>query len=227
MARPRRSSRSTAPARTTTVARTRVAAAIVDWKRDTTIHRLTSDILSLHRDGARKSSRTIAKIGDRLTRARARLPYGQWIEWVDHRLPYEPKTAQRYMSLAALAKLEPREFARLHHLGPSKLYLIIALEPARRRALQPARTVTLAGIPKTIETMTARELGAHLGFKTDKGAAPPIAKVVQAVASRAGHLDAVLDEMVARKSEVKLAVVRKIRDRVAGVLEKIDTAFGL
>jgi hypothetical protein len=208
------------------LARRSLPAEVIDWKTDREIARITGEILSIEAEGARKSAESLVQIGRRIAAVQQRLPYGQWTEWVDDRLPYTPRTAERYIALHEWSQLEPAEFHRLKHLGPAKLYVIMALPEPRRRGLVPAKTITYRGTKKTLATLTRDEMLDLFGFKASPAPDIAIEKVVQGARIRIAKLDTFVDMMIKRKLEVVAKHSKKVRHEVRAVLEKLDHAFG-
>lgn len=202
-----------------------MSAEVVDWRRDREVARLTREIVALEARSSVVVADTLVEIGARIQRARERLPHGQWLEWIGERLPFQARAAQRYIALAEFAESEPAQYRRLRKLGPSKLHLIVPLPPGKRRELQPSSMLAVRGKKKAVETMTVVELADALGLKAPTPAEVPINKLVQAARHRTAALDAIASELLDRKAEIDPALLRGLRDEIAGVLAQLDAGL--
>lgn len=82
-------------------------------------------------------------------------------------------------------------------------------------------------LPKTIDTMTAVELGAVIGsLVTRPGPRKPIGRLVQGIKHRIAGLDAVADELLRRKDEVEEEDAAAMVEALRAVLEELEGAFG-
>jgi hypothetical protein len=197
------------------------------WRRDRELTQLTTRILALQTQACRRSADEIVQIGQLLELAHARLPRGQWLDWLAHSVPFDRSTADNYRKLAAFAQADAAEYRRLRHLGPTKLYVMIALPRARRRSIPLARLLPVApDRRKTVETMTAAELSQHLGgFAAAPAATVPVGMVVQRLRFRVAGIDAAADVLVARKHEIDPEVARAIGDALRAIAAKLEDAF--
>jgi hypothetical protein len=224
-----RPTRSAAARPTRTAARPRPAAPAEahPWRRDRELAQLTARILSLQTQSCRRSSDEIVAIGELLELAHSRLPRGQWLDWLAHSVPFDRSTADNYRKLAAFARSDAAEYRRLRHLGPTKLYVMIALPRERRRSLPLARLLPVApDRRKTVETMTAAELTHHLGgLAVAPARAVPVETVVQRARFRVAGIDAVADVLVARRDEIDGEVARAIGERLRAIATKLFDAF--
>lgn len=218
-----RTTRTIAPTRATLA----VSPVVTDWRRDAVVLRLTAKVHGLLGAAARRSAEDVVKIGAHLQQIHARLPYGQWLDWVDENAPFSRSTATNYMELATWAGRVPAQFARLRHLGPGKLYVLASAPPHRVAALRPGKLVAIAGSRrrKSIETMSTAQLGTLVDdLAPPTQPAVPIGKVVQSVLDRVAALDTAADAMVDRIDEVEPEVVVEIRAAVSRLLKRIDAA---
>jgi len=203
-------------------------AEVADWRTDRRVARVTAEIRSLHASAEKLVADTVVEIGARLEAIREHLPHGQWLEWVDQALPVVPRVAQRWIQIARWARSEPAEFRRLRHLGPTKLRVIVPLPPERRRALDPSKPMIIHGVRKTIEVMSEDELRDLFGLRAEE---PRTREDIDDVVKRLRHdtagLGAVVDLLIARKSEVPKSVARKLRAEIDEVRDKLDDAFDL
>lgn len=95
----------------------------------------------------------ILEIGRRLIEAKKQLAHGQWLGWLEEKVQFSARTAQRFMKLAeGYGKNDS-----MTHLGARKALVLLELEEAEREEF--AREMhEVNGAEKTVETMTAEEL---------------------------------------------------------------------
>lgn len=182
----------------------------------------------LHEIGRRTADATVA-IGKHLAQIQARLDHGQWLAWISDNVPFSSRTASGYMALAEWAAGLPDEFARLRHVGPTKLMLIAARPRPQVRGLKAGTPMNVPGVDgkKTIEAMTVVELGRILGdLKAPAPPKVPIGKVVQDVRTRVESLREATDVMAKRAREVDAEAAAEIREELVEVLAVLDKAFG-
>lgn len=112
------------------------------------LERTTSEIIALKAE----AGRSIIGIGVRLIEAKAALPHGQWLLWLE-RVDIGEVTAQRFMRLAR----EWTNPSTLTDLGASKALKLLALPEAEREEFIAAPHV-VDGEEKTVREMSVREL---------------------------------------------------------------------
>lgn len=95
----------------------------------------------------------ILEIGHRLIEAKKQLAHGQWLGWLEEKVQFSARTAQRFMKLAK----GYRENDTLTHLGARKALVLLELEEAEREEFA-AEMHEVNGAEKTVEDMTAEEL---------------------------------------------------------------------
>jgi hypothetical protein len=139
-------------------------------------------------------------------------------------------TADNYIGLATWAKEEPQDFRRLRGLGPSKLYLILTLDPRRGRGRSLEQVLALPdGRRKTLQDMSYGELEDHLrlGLAIPPAPRQPIGKVIQGYRKSIAGLGALTTELAKRRAEIDDDTARKLHDEIAAVLAALDDAFDL
>ena len=110
---------------------------------------ITTEILYLKN----KAGEAILEIGRRLIEAKAQLPHGEWLPWLEGQVGFSTVTAQRFMRLAE----EYPNASPVTHLGASKALILLALPPAEREEFL-AEKHEVNGEEKTAYEMTRSEL---------------------------------------------------------------------
>ena len=103
-------------------AEARVLPAPPEGRRD--IEAITAEIL----DAKRVGGEAILTIGRGLTEAKALLSHGEWLPWLEERVEFSEKAAQRFMKLA-------REYSNptaLSDLGATKALMLLAIPTESR-----------------------------------------------------------------------------------------------
>jgi hypothetical protein len=193
--------------------------------------RLTTEILELDRAGKRRVANNVAAIGRRLLALQQHLGFGSWLRWLVDRLPYSPRTAQRYIALAQWADTFPDDFEHFAHLGIGKIQLLATLTEAKRRRFRRGGTFSIPGVPirKTLEVMTHVELASIISASSSFQIQPPAlpaSKILQRFRHRVAGLDAIADQLRARADDLDVDDVREAYDEMLAVAEELETAFG-
>ena len=110
---------------------------------------ITTEILYLKN----KAGEAILEIGKRLIEAKAQLPHGEWLPWLEGQVGFSTVTAQRFMRLAE----EYPNASPVTHLGASKALILLALPPAEREEFLTEKH-EVNGEEKTAYEMTRNEL---------------------------------------------------------------------
>ncbi|MCX4243131.1 DUF3102 domain-containing protein [Paraliomyxa miuraensis] len=201
---------------------------LLEWTRNRDVQRLTKEILALQREAGGQVVEAMVQMGQRMRQIQSTLGHGQWLSWIQTAVPFSPRTITNAMRLSEWAQAEPRELARLRHLGPAKLYLLAPLAPERRRRITGRVPVVIPGHekPKTIEVMTVIDLTKVIGSLAARPSPPkPIGKLVQGLRHRIAGVDAIADELVRRKDEVDEAQATELLDALQTVLDELHAAF--
>jgi len=100
------------------------------------------------------------EIGGILVEVQEQLDYGEWLLWLDESVPFTERSARSYMVLREWTAVHPGLYQQLAPLGPSKLYLLMALDGQTMRALLKRKKHRIGDTEKTttLELMTVREL---------------------------------------------------------------------
>jgi hypothetical protein len=199
------------------------------WRTDPTIAKLTRDLLALHARSSTRRAEDCVALGNQLAKVRERIPYGDWVDWLASAVPFTRQSAGKYMRLAQFARNDPADYRRLRHLGPAKLYVLMAHPSPRRRALPLSRSVQLPdGRRKTVVQMTSEDLEDLLDdLALPPAPQQPIDKIVRTFRFKLGALVVAAAEVVERKGDIDEDDARKWHGELAKVLTKLADAFGL
>ncbi len=101
----------------------------VSWTRaHGAIRTLTGRILSIAQRTGKLDVDARVEIGGILVEVQARLDHGEWLLWLDESVPFTQRSAHSYMHLREWAAIHPGPYHKLAPLGPSKIYLLMALD---------------------------------------------------------------------------------------------------
>ena len=142
-----------------------------------TIETITDEIL----DAKRTGGEAILTIGRCLIEAKDMLPHGEWLPWLNERVEFSERTAQKFMQLA-------REWANpntLADLGASKALMLLALPEGEREQFVEDHNVI---------DMSARQLKEAI---RERDEARKAAEVAKADASAAEQAQAKMEEDMA------------------------------
>lgn len=193
------------------------------------IETITTEIIQLKQD----AGNAILGIGQRLIEAKAILPRGEWLPWLEERVEFSERSAQNFMRLA-------REWSNpqaLADLGASKALTLLALPPEERETFM-AESHLVGGEEKTVVDMTSRELERAI---KERGAARQEAEAARADAQTAEesrakmesdmkalaeiHRSAQEGEAQAREALARAqAELRELRERPVDVAVEVDQA---
>lgn len=71
----------------------------------------------------------IIEIGKRLIEAKSQLPHGEWGKWLEEKVEFKERTAQRFMQAAN----EYSNPSTLTHLSQSKIFALLGLPQDQRQ----------------------------------------------------------------------------------------------
>jgi hypothetical protein len=97
--------------------------------RSAELTQLTASVRELVRHVARADVEARVQIGGQLIRIRTLLKHGQWLDWVEHEVPFTSRSAETYIKLAHFAQGDPLRYGKVADLGATKVYLLMALPP--------------------------------------------------------------------------------------------------
>lgn len=156
------------------------------------IETVTGEIIHLKQELARN----IVDIGLRLIEAKAMLPHGEWLPWLEKRVRFSEKSAQNYMRVA-------REFPNpqlVADLGVRKALALLELPPSEREAFAEENGVV---------DMTSRELEKAIRERDEARRA-----------AEAALADAKTAEESRAKMEADMAALKALCDSAAGEAEQ-------
>ncbi len=101
----------------------------------------------------RQAGSAILEIGKRLAEAKAQLPHGEWLPWLEEKVSFSERSAQQYMRLWK----EYGKSALSADLSISKALVLLALPESEREDFTTG-THSINGEEKTVADMTVKEL---------------------------------------------------------------------
>ena len=162
---------------------------------------ITQEIL----DAKRRGGEAILTIGRCLTEAKQAIPHGEWLPWLNERVEFSERTAQKFMRLA-------REWSNpstLADLGASKALMLLALpEPERDQFVEDHNVID----------MSARQLEQAI---KDRDEACKAAEAAKADASAAEQARAKMAEDMALLN-ARLSGAQEDREQAAQAVAKLE-----
>ena len=198
------------------------------------IETITAEIL----DAKRVGGEAILTIGKGLIEAKAMLPHGEWLPWLEDRVEISTRMAQNYMRLAQ----HYSNTNALSYLGATKALQLLALPESEREKFMD-ETHQVNGEEKTVIDMTSRELEAAIRERDEALKAAAQARADQSAAEQAREkmardmaaanerpvgLNAEVEEQSAKVKEAQSAAARleqelaELRSRPVGVAVQVD-----
>lgn len=169
-----------------------------------TIEVITGEI----RDAQRKGGEAILTIGRCLIEAKDMLSHGEWRSWLEERVEFSERSAQRFMRLA-------REWSNptaLSDLGATKALALLALPPEERETFLEEHNVV---------DMSARQLEQAIKERDEALAAAEHAAADQRVAEQAR--DKLAEDM--RLANASLDAAREERERVDDQVRRLKNTL--
>lgn len=115
-----------------------------------TIETVTAEILDIK---SRVAS-DFMELGQRLCEAKELLPHGEWLPWLEGRVQFSERTAQKFMQLAREYESNPKLAS---DLGSEKAFALLAL-PREEREEISQHGATVDGKTKAASDLTTREV---------------------------------------------------------------------
>ena len=170
-----------------------------------TIETITGDILEAKRQGGE----AILTIGRCLIEAKEMLSHGEWRSWLEERVEFSERSAQRFMRLA-------REWSNpttLSDLGASKALMLLALpEGERERFVEDHNVID----------MSARQLEQAI---RDRDEARQAAEAAKADAAAAEQARAKMEEDM-KLLNVRLSGAQEDREQAAQAVARLEEELG-
>lgn len=117
--------------------------------RPRTIEAVTDEIIEIKQ----RVSEDCMELGQRLCEAKELLPHGEWLPWLEEKVQFSERTAQKFMVLAREYAANPQLVA---DLGSEKAFALLAL-PEAERAQFVAEPQTVNGKTKPAADLSRRE----------------------------------------------------------------------
>ncbi len=203
----------------------------IPWEKRPEVVHLTQQILRLQAVTASTVVQSVIAIGDAAREIHDELPHGQWARWCADAVPFARQTISNYMGLSRWAEERPEEVAKLAHLGPSKLYLLIPLPPSVRRSITRRKPVDIPdGGRKTVELMTVSELAkvtAEQVRALPEHTPMPVGRVVGRLRRSIAGLDASAQALIERADDVDEDQARALHESLLEVAKSLRDEFDL
>ena len=117
--------------------------------RPRTIEAVTDEIIEIKQ----RVSEDFMELGQRLCEAKELLPHGEWLPWLEEKVQFSERTAQKFMALAREYAANPQLAA---DLGSEKAFALLALPEAEREQFV-AEPQTVNGKTKPAADLSRRE----------------------------------------------------------------------
>ena len=166
--------------------------------RPVTIETVTEEILELKGDFAENSFR----IGERLNEAKELLGHGEWLPWLEGKVNFSERTAQKFMALAREYEGSPH---LVRELGSEKAFALLALTEEERQRIV-AEGAFVDGKTKAAADLTTRELKQIVAERK----AEPVAEKTQAGCR---SVEDYLRERAQKDGEYR-EILREMRDQL-------------
>lgn len=186
------------------------------------IEAVTGEIIHLKQELARN----IVDIGLRLIEAKAMLPHGEWLPWLEEQVRFSEKSAQNYMRVA-------REFPNpqlVADLGVRKALALLELPPSEREAFAEDNNVvdmTTAQLEKAIRERDEAQRAAEAALADAKTAEESRAKMEADMAalkvlcdSAAGEAEQAAADLLAARKELEELQKRPVDVAVETVVDQ-------
>ena len=160
-----------------------------------TIEAITGEILELKQRGGE----VILDIGRRLLEAKGMLPHGEWLPWLNERVEFSERTAQKFMRLAQ----KWSNPSALADLGATKALMLLALPEEEREEFVEDHNVI---------DMSARQLGQAIRERDEARKAAEAAKA-----------DASAAEQARAKMEADMATTKNLLESARAEKQQVDS----
>lgn len=159
----------------------------------------------------------ILEIGKRLNEAKAQLPHGEWLGWLQEKVDFSESTAQRFMRLAK----EYENPSPVTDLGASKALALLALPPLQRDEFleeNDAAGMSKRELEKAVKEKLEAMEKAEAAKKAQEAAEAEIEQAkatALAAQENAAALRRELEELKARPTEVAVETVDASEEQIA------------
>lgn len=159
----------------------------------------------------------ILEIGKRLNEAKAQLPHGEWLGWLQEKVDFSESTAQRFMRLAK----EYENPSPVTDLGASKALVLLALPPLQRDEFlekNDAESMSKRELEKAVKEKLEAMEKAEAAKKAQEAAEAEIEQAkatALAAQENAAALRRELEELKARPTEVAVETVDASEEQIA------------
>ena len=174
--------------------------------RPRTIEAVTEEILDIKQ----RVAEDFMELGQRLCEAKELLPHGEWLPWLEERVQFSERTAQKFMQLAREYESNPKLAA---DLGSEKAFALLAL-PKEEREQIAAEGATVNGKTKAPADLTTREVKQIVAERKQSGYAEQRAQEYLAERDRQ---EEIYKDLLWKMREPFAKTLRLCRDRQEGI----------
>lgn len=159
----------------------------------------------------------ILEIGKRLNEAKAQLPHGEWLGWLQEKVDFSESTAQRFMRLAK----EYENPSPVTDLGASKALVLLALPPLQRDEFleeNDAESMSKRELEKAVKEKLEAMEKAEAARKAQEAAEAEIEQAkatALAAQENAAALRRELEELKSRPIELVVQTVDASEEQIA------------
>lgn len=125
-------------------------AATMPGNRPRTIETVTDEILDIKQ----RVAEDFMELGQRLCEAKELLPHGEWLPWLEQKVQFSERTAQKFMQLAREYESNPKLAS---DLGSEKAFALLAL-PKEEREQIAQQGLTVNGKTKPASDLTKKDI---------------------------------------------------------------------
>lgn len=174
--------------------------------RPRTIEAVTEEILDIKQ----RVAEDFMELGQRLCEAKELLPHGEWLPWLEERVQFSERTAQKFMQLAREYESNPKLAS---DLGSEKAFALLAL-PKEEREQISAEGATVNGKTKAPADLTTREVKQIVAERKQPGYAEQRAQEYLAERNRQ---EEIYKDLLWKMREPFANTLRLCRDRQEGI----------
>jgi hypothetical protein len=196
--------------------------------RSAELTQLTASVRALVRHAARADVEARVQIGGQLIRIRTLLKHGQWLDWVDHEVPFTSRSAENYIKLAHFSKSDPLRYGKVADLGATKVYLLMGLPPALLDRVLAAKDHRIPSTSqrKVLSVMTLAEL-IEVVSELRSGPRDAGAKLVRDYRRQVHALMRTMELLIEHDDQVSAGELDDLYDDLLVSVHRLGVRFGI